>query len=447
MQSVFSSQGLTYKRLKDIVPFLVDDETGIISYVQELPRQFDSPDFIYYKAEIGNTAIFGLDENQPATGGTSLDRDKAMAKAVGEAVERYSSAIYFPEDLILSSFSDLEQEAVHPELFAIHTPAQVSHRDFPLDMFNEQSRIRWTPSTQIATGIQKLVPAACVYCPYTVDHLSGEANVVESVSTGLASHCSYEEAAINAILEIVERDSFMTHWLASVPCPVIEPETLTSLHQEMISRYASYGYDINVLLATPDTGIPTMFCVMHGRWKGCVPFIISSATHLDPVSAITKCLEELALMERLCKRVMLTSQDWTGGENYKHIIKLVDHLKFWMNPAVVPSADFLVSKTQRVSLQELPDLSIGSPKGDLTLIVERVENMGYPVYISDVTSPDVRDLGMHVLRAIIPGYVPLSVHYRCRPEGSNRLLQLLQTHQQSKSQKALQLNFIPHPFA
>jgi ribosomal protein S12 methylthiotransferase accessory factor len=447
LPATFNDATSGYKRLKDIAPFLVDDETGIVAYIQELKRQFDSPDFIYYKAEIGNTGIFGLEEHHPATGGTSLDRDRAIAKALGEAVERYSSAVFFPQDMIVSSHRDLGEDAIHPERFAIHTPQQLAHRNFPLDPFNEQSAIRWTPATHLATGTQKLIPAASVYCPYTADSASGEANVIESISTGLAAHCSYKEAAINAILEVVERDRFMMHWLAMIPCPVIEPQSLTPLHREMLARYAAYGYEITVLYATPDTGIPTVFCVMHGKWEGCVPFIISSATHLDPDAAITKCLEELALMERLCKRIMLTAQGWSAGRHYENIVVLADHLYFWINPAMISHADFLVSKTRRISLQDIPNMSTGDPEEDLETIVQRVENSGYEVYISDVTASDVEDLGMKVLRAVIPGYIPLTVHYRCRPEGSKRLQECLRKRQQANAKDITSVNPVPHPFA
>jgi ribosomal protein S12 methylthiotransferase accessory factor len=445
VEVIFHKSGLKYKRLKDVVPLLVDEDTGIIAYIQELPRQFDMPDVIYYKAEIANTGVFGLQTNRPATGGTSLDRDSAMAKAIGEAVERYSSAIYYPEILPLSTYRNLTQEAVHPDEFVIHTDEQIRHPSYPLQRFDDDTPVRWAWAVRLQTGKTTLVPAAFVYCPYQAHMGQGEAEVAESISTGLAAHCTYHEAAVNGILEVVERDAFMMHWMAKKTCAVIHADSLTAGHRDLIARYRSCGYEVSVLCASTDTGIPTVFCIMHGRTAGSVPVIISSATHLSHTPAITKCLEELALMERLCKRMLLAPSNTIDSTNYGAIIKLADHLKFWMNPEVVPYADFVRSATRTVSLGELSDLDTGDPERDLKVLVELIESTGYHVYICDVTSEDVAALGMSVIRAIIPGYIPLTVQYRCRPEGSRRLLAFIESQQ--KRNGSSQLNKVPHPFA
>jgi ribosomal protein S12 methylthiotransferase accessory factor len=157
------------------------------------------------------------------------------------------------------------------------------------------------------------------------------------------------------------------------------------------------------------------------------------------------CLEELALMEPVFTRMLLAPSNTIDSTNYGAIIKLADHLKFWMNPEVVPYADFVRSATRTVSLGELSDLDTGDPERDLKVLVERIESTGYHVYICDVTSEDVAALGMSVIRAIIPGYIPLTVQYRCRPEGSRRLLAFIESQQ--KRNGSSQLNKVPHPFA
>lgn len=435
-----------FKRLKDLLPVLVDPELGIISYVQELPRQNDSPDFIYYKAEIADTGIYGLKTNRPTTGGTALDRDRAMAKAIGEAIERYSSAIYFQSDLPLSTFGDLSMAAVHPHAFRIHTDEQLRRKQFPLDVFDEYSRIRWVPATNLHTRDEILVPAGFVYCPYTPDFDAGEAEIAEFMSTGLAAHCSHDEAALNGILEVVERDSFMTTWLAKESCPVLDPATMTELHNEMITRFMAFGYKITLLSAAKDAGIPTFIAVMKGYYPGSVPFVVSAAAHLSPDMAVTKCLEELALMERYCKRMMLQPMNWVPGKKYENVVKLIDHLKYWLNPDVIQQAEFLTTSDQKVSLSDIPNLLTGDPHQDLSRLVQRILDSGYQVLVSDITTEDIDALGLKVVRALIPGYVPLTIHYANRPEGSPRLLRYLEKKGLSAAGQRV-INLLPHPFA
>jgi ribosomal protein S12 methylthiotransferase accessory factor len=405
------------------------------------------PDFIYYKAEIADTGIYGLETNRPTGGGTSLDRDKAMAKALGESVERYSSAIYFRDTLPLSAFRNLPQKALHPVLFKSHRSEQIATSNYPLDQFDEDALVRWVPAIHLATGAKVLVPAGLVYCPYTPETGAGEARVAESISTGLAAHCSYEEAAINGILEVIERDHFMLHWYARKACPVIRPESMTALHREMIERFTQFGYQINILDATADTRVPSVIAIMHGQREGAVPMVVAAATHLDPEVAVSKSIEELALMERLCKRAMISTKSWPAHEDYSQIRTLADHLKWWLNPEMVPQAGFLLSKSHTIDLDEIECIFTDNPSKDLSTLLQCIERTNHEVYISDVTSADIAALGMHVVRALIPGYVPLTISYHCRPEGNERLQGFIEHSSRGGDSGRLNMNPLPHPFA
>src|SRR5438067_523325 len=90
------------QKLIDALPYLVDEKVGIINVVQEVRRFPGAPNFFHYAAEACNTRAFTKQTNFAITGGASVDRDRAIAKAAGEAIERYCSAIYDVESLPLS---------------------------------------------------------------------------------------------------------------------------------------------------------------------------------------------------------------------------------------------------------------------------------------------------------------------------------------------------------
>jgi hypothetical protein len=78
-----------YGLLKEILPSLVRADTGIIRSIEEMPRQSDMSDIFYYKAHVVNTGpLNDTIDNFQVTAGTSLIRDRAMAKAIGEGIER-----------------------------------------------------------------------------------------------------------------------------------------------------------------------------------------------------------------------------------------------------------------------------------------------------------------------------------------------------------------------
>lgn len=433
---------IQYKRLFDLLPDLIDHEIGILGQVISVPRQANMPDFMYFKAMVSNTGVFGGEENFSVAGGTAINRDRALAKAIGEGIERYSSGIYSWEELELGSYIDFRELAIHPSNFTSFAEDQFEKADFPFSRFKEDTILRWSSAKNLDSGKEVLIPASLVYCPYIADKKNGEATIMEVISTGLASHLSYEEASLNGILETVERDSFMLAWLSGIVSDQIEPKSLLPIHTEMIFRFEKLGYQITLLNITSDTQIPSVMAVMKGKFDGSVPFLVAAATHLNPAIAIQKCLEELALIERYAKRVMMTAADWYPYISYEKVKYLVDHIRFWIDHNIFPKGDYLLQAKNKIRLEDIPDLSSTSPNKDLNLVLELIKSTGYEVLIADVTTPDIADLGFSVIRAVIPGFLPLNKSYNCRPLCSKRLLKFME-----KKGRGKQVNNLPHPFA
>src|SRR5947209_8308757 len=77
-----------------IVDDLVDERVGIINSVVARPRDAGEPNFFHFWATASNASAFASQSNFPMGGGSAIDRDRALAKALGEAVERYCASIY-----------------------------------------------------------------------------------------------------------------------------------------------------------------------------------------------------------------------------------------------------------------------------------------------------------------------------------------------------------------
>lgn len=431
----------SYKRLFDLIPYLVDEEFGIINQVISLPRQSDMPDFMYFKAIVANTGVLGFEENFTIGGGTALTRDRALAKALGEGVERYSSAIYNREELLWGKYLDFPSKAIHPQAFTHFPASSFKKKDFPFQPFNEHSFIGWCKAKNIHAGHEELVPAAMVYCPYSPDKSKGEQAIVEIISTGLASHLSYEEAALNGILEVIERDSFMLCWLSATSPPMVEQRSLLPEHQEMLRRFAQFGYQVSLFDIRSDTQVPTFLAIMKGTYKGSVPFAAAAAAHLSPEAAIRKCLEELALIERFAKRMLLNENQILPSDAFSKIVHLSDHIQYWIHDSSISKSEFLYKNNSSISLEDIPTLSTGNPNKDLNTISARINEIGHKILIADTSAPDVSALGFHVIRALIPGFLPLNKRYDCRPLNSKRL----KSHMKNHGLHAI--NPLPHPFA
>jgi ribosomal protein S12 methylthiotransferase accessory factor len=434
-----------YRQLKEILPFLLDEETGIIESLEEMPRQTDMPDIFYYKALVANTgAISNLPNELPITAGTSLNKDRAMAKAIGEAIERYCAAIYSRDNMTWGCYSELKKKAVHPAQLRLFTSEQLDSKGFTLKGFTTETPVWWTMAQQLKNGTEILIPAGFIYCPYFFDKNQGEFAICEMMSTGLASHISFQAAALNGILEVIERDNFMLTWCFKIAHPQIALDSLTDSHLNLLNAFRKQGYSIKVLHAKFETGVSTIICVMKGNNSANVPFIVSCATHLNPVHGITKCLEELALMERFCKRAMISSSFLKSTPANEKVSSLVDHIYYWLNPDRLDHANFLISSKKEVALKDLANHEQGDVQLDLKELSNRIHRCGFDLYASDITTEDIESLGLKVVRILIPDLMPLNTSHRNLALGSNRFTSF---RNKMNVDSSTLINTFPHPFA
>ena len=88
--------------LKAALPFLVNPDHGLIKTVYEMPREARMPKVFYYKAVLGNPDPSLPVDHFPVSAGTALTRDRAMQKAIGEAIEQYGAGCLDEEKMILA---------------------------------------------------------------------------------------------------------------------------------------------------------------------------------------------------------------------------------------------------------------------------------------------------------------------------------------------------------
>jgi ribosomal protein S12 methylthiotransferase accessory factor len=409
------------RRIADVLDYVVDDHVGIVHHVQEIPREAGAPDFFHFAARACNTQAFGRLANFAIAGGASVDRGAAMAKAVGEAVERYCAAIYDVEDLPLASRESAPFCCVPPAEFALYSQEQYERPGFPWSPFDEATSVRWTPALDPATGETWYVPAAMVFIPYHFYRGTGDTPIVQPISTGLACHSSRAEAAAAAVCEVIERDAFMLTWQAGLAMPHILVETLSDANYAIVDRFERTGSTATLLNITLDAGVPSVLAILRSEGPEAPALVFAAATDLDPERAIRKSLEELAHTRRYSQQIKSGLPRLAPDPDYDNVVDQVSHLNFWSDHANAPLADFIFASPERVAFGQLENPATGEPRRDLETLVSRVRAVGHRVLLADVTTPDVRDLGLTVVRGVIPGFHPLFMGHAIRALGGGRL--------------------------
>lgn len=412
--------------LSQIIDTLIDDQLGIIRGVEETPRPAGSPAIFYYYAKACDTGAFCSQKNFSNAGGASINRWNAMAKAVGEAIERYCSAIYEAQELPLASFNSASFSCVPPNEFALYSPSQYSQHDFPFLPFAKDTPVRWAPCRELKTGEIIAVPAVMVYLPYSLEPSTGEHPIAQCISTGLACHTTFFEAAISAISEVIERDAFMIAWQAKLSMPKIRLETLSSYNKDVVNRIQRPWRHVTLLNITLDTGVPTVLAVVNNDMPDAPAFVFAAATHPDPEQAARKCLEEVAFTGLLAQQL---KSDWapiSSDNNFAQVVGQDCHVRVYGEHSNSHLIEFILKSEEHVNFSSIPSLFTGNPELDLQTLVDAVHSVNHRVFISDVTSPDVAALGLWVLRAVIPGFHPLFIGHHLRALGGSRLWEIPQ---------------------
>lgn len=411
--------------LKYLIHQLVDPSCGIISQLRTVIPLDDRPGLYFWEAQLANLAAIGNEAIRPITGGADMQNEMAMLKAIAEAVERYAAACIPNSELVDGSWHSLGAEGPSPGDYALYSAQQFEQTDFPFVPFTENTPLRWTQVEDAFDQTKHLVPAGMIYLPYQTSTAIGEAWITQPISTGLAAHIDIESASLNALMEVVERDAISLIWQARMKMPLVVQEELPGHLKEMIVQYEQIGYRVTLLDGTLDASIPTMVAVLEGNGQGTFPILLGAGTHLDPLVAVRKCLQEPTIMEGSMRSFSRKRQSQQSIMRVDEVLSFADHLAWWSDPRNVKHAGFLTEGKQRsLPSQWSEEWGERSSKALLSEAVLRLNQTGFQTLIKDITPPDIRSAGMVVVRALVPGYHNIASGHHLRRLGGDRLWQL-----------------------
>lgn len=441
------STDAAYDNLVGIVDRIVDDKVGLISVLEEVRPEPGAPNFFHFRARASDTSAFARETNFRDSGGAATTRDAAMAKAIGEAIERYSPALFDVEQLPLFAWRDARSAAVPPGEFALYADDQYAEPGFPWLPFRDDTVVRWTPATDLHSRAEILVPACRVFMPYNYYLGSGDTPIDQPISTGLACHASYAKAARVAFCEVIERDAVMITWQAAISPPAIRIETLPDDLYDLVQRFESKGLKVDMFDITTDNEVPTILSTLRGLNPAQAALVVAAAASLDAAEAARKSLEELAHTRRYCQWVKTHAARLVPDPPaFECVVDQMTHLGFYVDQHNLHYASFLFASDRGIDFEVLHNRASGDEAADLDALVSAIAATGERPLIADLTSSDVASLGISVVRAIVPGYQPLHMGFQLRSRGGRRLYDVPQRLGHRGIRRGEADNPAPHPY-
>ncbi|HEX6099764.1 MAG TPA: TOMM precursor leader peptide-binding protein [Thermoanaerobaculia bacterium] len=308
--------------------------------------------------------------------GKGMTAAQARTGALCEALERYSGLYRGDEPLVRATFRELGDEAVHP-----HACLGISDRQYAAreewnrqgsgpvwipERFDEDAETDWAPAWSLTHGRRRYVAAA--YCYYRHPH--GANAFAHADSNGNAAGTCVEDAILQGLLELVERDSAGIWWYARArrPAPALETPYVEAMRHE----HAARGRRLWLLDLTTDLGIPVCVALSAGEDRDL--FRLGFGAHLDPAIAVTRAVTEVNQMLAAGSR---TRRVYSGTLEDRTFLE--PHGSRELSTAAAPSDDL---------------------REDVLACTRVLAASGLEVIVLDQTREDV---GLPVTKVIVPG--------------------------------------------
>lgn len=342
--------------------------------------------------------------------GKGVSAAQARASAVCEALERHCGVWRGDEPVRRAAFRDLIDRdpggAIHPDALQGFSAAQVAARrahdpsealvSRVPEPFDAAAEILWTDARSLVTGRAHAVPAAWAY--YATPDPAGQAFVV-CCSNGAAAGNTRDEAVLQGLLELVERDAVAMWWYHRLARPAVDLDAVAHPTLDAVrAACARLDREVWALDLTHDLGVPVVAALSRRRSEvvgGPEHVVFGFGAHLDPAIALLRALSELvqalpydALLPRR-RGAVPGIPDWGAAATR------------WLTTATVAGEPYLRPGPQaavRVPSQPVPP---ERPLGEIVDgLVARVAGAVGDVLVVDQSRADVP---LDVVKVVAPG--------------------------------------------
>ena len=411
---------------------LVDPRVGIIRRLARRSLPAEAPaSLITYGADVADARRFApVTVDLVAMGASFDDPERALRAAGGEAIERYCGNFVPVSRLRRASYDELisnREQAIDPSSLVLYSEAQYEQPGFPFVQFRRDLVVRWVEGVSLADGAARWVPASLCYINYHNGPLAAEPRVNFVMYSGVAAGETRKHAELSALLELVERDATMVWWYSGMPCEAFHPGSPF----------------LRALLASPRNRGRLRYRVIRVPSRFTLPVIgvfcedlvrqlvaLGTACRLDPLEAVAKAAAEavhlwtfaLGLLEpdghiwqAVAKGVFdaRAYRPFRADRSYRDsfradfhdMVDLGSNAQYYLDPSTHHLLRRIREAPVRHRLDALPRLQLDMEAAHDAVVGELVAAGFEPVSVR-LTTSDVAEAGLEVVRVVVPGLVP-----------------------------------------
>lgn len=347
------------------------------------------------------------DTLQSETWGRAQDPWIAYVKSAVESIERLG--FRSPRNIRQGKLSDWDA-VLDPRSLTKYSEVQYRDASFPLKPFSERAVCGWTPGRSLQTGKTTMVLAEQVFAASVLRRVSPSAlaKYDECNSSGCGAHLDERRALNAALLELIERDAFMRSWLLQQAGIAIRLDSLPSAQRRRVRALEKLGCRLTVQ-RLPSRWAPV--AVAYAQHEALHFSVVGAAARIDLEGAIEGALDELETLAY----VRFHDQQ-VPAMTPEAVRTPAHHTSLYALRRYFRRVDPLMRSRQSGTFSRL-----ASEDTDNDDIPQRLLDAGWDIVTADIaplnSAIDQGRTPIVVLRALVPGLIPMSFGYNREPLG------------------------------
>lgn len=345
-------------------------------------------------------------------GGKGRTNIQAKFSAIGEAMERYNAQQFGNELGIATSFNELKKnkKVLNPRLLTLDP-------NYPT-VYSDDLVIDWVPGINLNTDEKVWLPANAVFFVYHAKENSAE--FMPQDTTGLASGTNEDEAILQGMLEVIERDAYTIYYRNKIQCSqILVSDIFDENIKSLVKNLKEKKINVNLKLLKTDLNVYVVHCTTEDEEKHFPIYTHGAGASLNILVAISRAITECVQLRTSQLKIEKHKELFTNDLEYQPYLSWGNGDKEAVYPFLNGYADEIVDLTKCV------DLSTGDLKGDIEYMVNDLSRHGFTVYCASLSRDDNP---IATTRTIIPGLQPADDTLRRNTERMDSVSKLLNSN-------------------
>jgi len=293
------SRSKTPKKTLATLEGFISPITGLITHIQEYKGSEGQEVKIFvsafFKSPVHQDGLSGNDFVQICMG-KGVSPVQSKVSALCETIERFSAVYQGNEPLYATKASALSQNYYSYDQLCTYSTSQYAAFLDPQNPDSKQKQavivykdeeIQWFPTYSLSHKRQVLVPMSICFSNFPFkDTRFGCWN-----SNGCAAGNTLEEAILQGLFELIERDATAIWWYNQLERPGVDLKIIPEAHLQKLHATLSEEQEYHLLDLTTDLGIPVVVAV--AKYKNHDGYSFGFGCHLQEEIAAQRALTEL----------------------------------------------------------------------------------------------------------------------------------------------------------